>query len=335
MKKWEIFFCFLALGLASTGPLMGQKMGFVREGYVLEKMPEFRQIQESMAEYQKKARLKIQEQQEVFLKKVEKFQQEAEQGTSQALLENEAKRLQTERQEIMAYQQALESEYSDSLNKSLRPVYEKFQKAVEAVSGEQGNIYIFRDEALLFEVEENDLSDVVLKKLGLTPTENVPNRGNLKASNKIGYLNVDSVVTRLPEYKEAVKALQTYRQQQEAMLKQQETDLRQAYEKAKELAQSGTASEEAKKKAAQLVQKQELDLQDAAQSADSLYQVKYQEKLSPILKKVEGQVEIVARENNYTFVIRLEASLFEPKEHDLTRLILKKMGVDLAATNEN
>jgi outer membrane protein len=58
----------------------------------------------------------------------------------------------------------------------LQPAYDKIQKAIDDVSAENGYTHVFRAEALLFARESDEISTLVLAKLGIAAK--APTGGN-------------------------------------------------------------------------------------------------------------------------------------------------------------
>jgi len=61
----------------------------------------------------------------------------------------------------------------------LRPVLDKIQKTIDAVAAENGYTYVLNSDSgsnpvLLHGPKDGDVSDIILKKMGITPTTNAP-----------------------------------------------------------------------------------------------------------------------------------------------------------------
>ena len=73
-------------------------------------------------------------------------------------------------------------------------------------------------------------------------------------------------------------------------------------------------------------------LQEFSSTAQQSLQQKQQSLLSPALDKIQKNIDLVANENGYTYVLNQDAGsspilLHGPKENDISDLVLKKMGV--------
>ena len=302
------------------------KMVYFDENYVMPLLPEYKTVQTEMDIFQKQIKGEADKMEAELKKKSEELKALAQQPSPSMVL-MEAK--QKEAQEIEARLQTLESnaqvEFQNKLAKKLEPLNLKVGNALDELSKENGTIYVMRREACVFIREENNISDLILKKLGITPATATPNRGNVLATNKIGYFDQNYVIPLLPEYKKAETELGTYR----SMLKSEMEKIQQEGAKSmQELEQAGANMPEAmRKQKEEELRKLDAKFGELQQSASAKIQEKYNKFLEPIIKNVQTKIEEVAKENAYTFVFRLETSLLEPKEANISDLVLKKMGI--------
>lgn len=154
---------------------------------------------------------------------------------------------------------------------------------------------------------------------------------NLQAQTKIGYFDVQYVLPQMPEFKTAQSELETFGGQLEKELKRQETEFKQKYDiyikEGNGLPESVRAARE----------KELADLQQNIQKFQTDAQRQIQEKesklLAPIYKKIEDNINVVAKEGNYTYIIRIESLLFEKPENNISDTVLKKMGITPQAKN--
>lgn len=73
-------------------------------------------------------------------------------------------------------------------------------------------------------------------------------------------------------------------------------------------------------------------LQEFSSTAQQSLQQKQQQLLSPVLDKIQKNIDLVANESGYSYVLNSDAGsspilLHGPKEGDISDLILKKMGI--------
>lgn len=310
------------------------KFGYFDENYVVSQLPEYKAMKTEMDTYSQTITTELQSMEKKYEEKAKALELIAKsQDTPISVLETKGKELDDLAKQIRDLQESAQKEYQGKLGKKLEPVMAKVKKAVDDVAKEQGGIFIFRKEALLFDIEENNISDLVLKKLGVTPTTPVANRGNLKSQNKIGYFSAKYVIPQLPAYKQADADVKTY----EKMLRTELENMVKDYQKkAGEADPENPAwkalSETAKTAKIDEIKKTELKIQETEAAAQKKLQDKYGKLMEPITKQIQDKLNEVAKENGYTFVFSMEALLHEKKDADLSDLVLKKMGVTPATT---
>ena len=151
-----------------------------------------------------------------------------------------------------------------------------------------------------------------------------------QASLKIGYTSVEYVLSQMPERKQIESDLKTYSGQLEAQLKSKQADFD---AKLKAYQQGGpTMTDVVKRDKEKELQTLQQALQEFSQTAQQSLQQKQQQLLSPVLDKIQKNIDLVAAESGYTYVLNSDAGsspilLHGPKEGDISDLILKKMGI--------
>lgn len=336
MKRKFLLFALVVLAWGGSRAIAQDKMGYIDEVYILEQLPEYKTIKAEMDTYQKNIQGEVKKMEADYKSKEEAYNAAVKANSPQPILESKAKELDELLKQIEALEASAQKEYQGKLAEKLKPVNEKVMKALSDVAVEQGNIYIFRREAMLFVQEENNLSEVILKKLGVTPATPVAGRGNLKSSNKLGYFDQNYVVPQLPEYKKAESELKVFSEMLNKEVEKLQADGRKVYEILMKDQETPTLPEATKKSYMDELQKIQVKIQEQQQSSQTKYQEKYNKLLEPIIKNVQAKLEEVAKENTYTYVFRLEASLYEPKENNISDLVLKKMGITpVTSSNPN
>jgi outer membrane protein len=151
-----------------------------------------------------------------------------------------------------------------------------------------------------------------------------------QAPLKIGYTSVEYVLSQMPERKQIESDLKTYSGQLEAQLKSKQT----AFQTKLETYNKGGSAMTAVVKAdtEKELQTMQQGLQEFSQTAQQSLQQKQQQLLSPVLDKIQKNIDLVATENGYSYVLNSDAGsspilLHGPKEGDISDLILKKMGI--------
>lgn len=167
-----IILAFLAIG---TGAMAQQslKIGYTNVDYVLSLMPETKQVEAEYNAYQQQIENQLQSKITEFQTKGQQFQQQAATMTDLIRADKQA-----ELQALQASIERFQREAQGSLNKKqgdlFQPLFDKIGTAINAVAEENGYTHVFSSgvpgmDILLYATEENDVSPLVLKKLGIDP----------------------------------------------------------------------------------------------------------------------------------------------------------------------
>ncbi|MGB3589857.1 MAG: OmpH family outer membrane protein [Tunicatimonas sp.] len=161
-----------------------QKFGFVSTEYVLSQMPEAKSIQSELQAYQRQLVNKIQATTQGFQTQYEAYQKGASTMTEDARAAKE-KELQDLQTQIQQDQQDAQTNLQRKEAELLQPALDKIQKSIDVVAKENSYTHVFSldvagNPILLYvdNQEEADISDLVLKNMGITPTEANPTGSN-------------------------------------------------------------------------------------------------------------------------------------------------------------
>ncbi|WP_054414153.1 OmpH family outer membrane protein [Hymenobacter sp. DG25A] len=153
------------------------------------------------------------------------------------------------------------------------------------------------------------------------------------APQKIGYTNVDYVLSKMPESKQVESQLKDYSTQLENQLKAKYTEFQtkgEAYQKG-----ASTMTDVVRADKEKELQNLQQSIQEFQRNADASIQQKQQTLLKPVLDKLQKTIDLVADENGYAYVFNSDAGygttpilLHGPKDGDISDLVLKKMGID-------
>lgn len=155
---------------------------------------------------------------------------------------------------------------------------------------------------------------------------------NAQTTQKIGWADWNYIMENMPEAKAMQTELQTFANQLETYLKGKQQEFQTKYEAFTKL----PANTPDLVKAGKQQELQDLDagLQKSQQEAQSSMQKKQADLMDPILDKIQKNIEIVAKENGYSFVLNPDLGgemttilLFADKQFDISDLVLKKMGI--------
>lgn len=157
-----------------------------------------------------------------------------------------------------------------------------------------------------------------------------------QATNKIGWTNVDYVMTLLPDYKKIENELTIQQQQIEKAMQEKSKEFEDKYKAYQQNAAKWSEIIRADKE--KELNRLQTDFQDFQRNSQESLQKKQQQLLQPVMVKIQGAIDAVGKENGYTYIFNMEAGanttpiiLFAGSEElNVSNLILKKLGVDPA-----
>ncbi len=174
-KFFAAFFTALMfVGIANVNAQTA-KIGYTNVDYILNNIPDAKDIESKLktekAQYDKLLQDKI----AAFQAKYEDYQKN---GTtmSAVIKADREKELQSGQTAIQEFQQNSETALQQKQQQLLAPVLEKIDKTVKDVAKENGYTYVFNTDAgpgttpiLLVAPDADNISDLIFKKLGVTP----------------------------------------------------------------------------------------------------------------------------------------------------------------------
>lgn len=176
MKKLVFVFAFALITAASMAQTTAAlKVGYADVEYIFSKMPEAKQIQSDLEGLQAQLKKQYDSKYTEFQTKLKTYQDNINNpNIPDAVKQNSAREL----EQLQANLQKLQEDSQNDLQKRnatlLGPVQEKVGKAIEDVAKENGFSLILNNQisgldVILFGDEKLDVSDMVLKKMGVNP----------------------------------------------------------------------------------------------------------------------------------------------------------------------
>lgn len=152
------------------------------------------------------------------------------------------------------------------------------------------------------------------------------------AQVKIGYTNIDFILSNLPDSKDIQTKLSTEKAQYDKLLQDKIADFQKSYEDYQKNAPTmSPVIRQDKEKTLQTTQE---SIQAFQQNSESAIQRKQQDLLAPVMDKIQGAIDEVAKANGYTHVLNSDAGygttpviLFAPESDNITNLVFKQLGV--------
>ncbi|MGD1842015.1 MAG: OmpH family outer membrane protein [Thermonemataceae bacterium] len=167
----------LLIAMIVFGAQAQQKIGYFDANYVMPQLPEAKAAQTELKTYATKLQEDLATKEQELKEKYQKYLQEA---TTMPDPTREAyeKELQALQKQIADFQQSAEKSIQEKQQALMNPIYVKVENTLKEVAKANGYAYIIRREALLYEPEggKDDISPLVLKKLGITPAPVTDNK---------------------------------------------------------------------------------------------------------------------------------------------------------------
>lgn len=178
--KIKLFVTVLALlASLSINAQSSVKIGWTNVDHILQSLPDSKEVQTKLtterAQYEKLFNDKYAE----YQKLVDEYQKNA-QTMSEVIRKDKEKTITNKQQEIQELQQNSEKAIQTKQQELLDPIMTKIQAAIDAVAKEAGYTYILNSDAgygttpvLLVAPDSDNVTNLVLKKLGVTPPAEV------------------------------------------------------------------------------------------------------------------------------------------------------------------
>jgi outer membrane protein len=149
------------------------KIGYTNIDYIMDLMPEMEQIGADIQDYSAQLRTQAQTKTQGFQRQVQTYQAAAPSMTEEARSKKEQE-LQKLQEEIQQFEQDAQTSYQRKLQELLEPVQTKVFNAINAVAAENNYTHVFSETAgqapvLLYTKDDDNFTDLVLAKLGVTP----------------------------------------------------------------------------------------------------------------------------------------------------------------------
>jgi outer membrane protein len=162
---------FFAPAAHAQAPL---KIGYTSVEYVLSQMPERKQIESDLKTYSSQLEAQMKSKQTDFQTKLDAYQKGGTTMTAVVKADKE-KELQGLQQGLQEFQSTAQQSLQQKQQSLLSPALDKIQKTIDQVATENGYTYVLNSDAgsspiLLHGPKDGDISDVILKKMGITPT---------------------------------------------------------------------------------------------------------------------------------------------------------------------
>jgi outer membrane protein len=169
MNKY-VFSALMLLGFCNLG--QAQKFGFINSQEILELMPEFKTSNSELEVLKGMFEKKGKEMVATLQAKYQDLQKKQDSGTMAPIeIQKQAEALKTEEAALGDFEKTSQETIYKKTEELLKPLQEKFNKAVKDVASENGFSYIFDSGAglILYSEPAADATKLVKSKLGIAP----------------------------------------------------------------------------------------------------------------------------------------------------------------------
>ncbi len=153
-----------------------QKLGYADTDYILSQLPDAKKVETELKAHGSQLQAQLTAKAQEYEKKLQDFQQNAAKWVD-AVVQDKQNELQMLQQQFQKFQQDAETSFAKKQQDLMSPLYDKVGKAIEEVSKENGYNFVITlnssnggGNVLLYKDPQFDVSNLVLKKLGVTPT---------------------------------------------------------------------------------------------------------------------------------------------------------------------
>jgi outer membrane protein len=177
MRTRTVLFTIVLLAasfIAKAQQPVTQKIGYADFEYIFSLMPEFKQIDAELKTHGTQLDNQLKAKYAEYEGKVKAYQAMPVTTTDLVKADKEAE-IARMQESIQKFQQDAQASITKKQTDLMQPVYNKVGKAIEDVAKENGYSFIINPQLgagtdiLLYSDEKYDISDLVLKKLGVTP----------------------------------------------------------------------------------------------------------------------------------------------------------------------
>ncbi|HBH23002.1 MAG TPA: hypothetical protein DDY13_06210 [Cytophagales bacterium] len=149
------------------------KIGYTNVDFILSQLPEAKQIESDLKDYEKQLSTQLENKLADYRTKAEDFQKNAPNMIPEVRADRQQELMQMQ-QSIDEFQRNAQGALQQKQVQLLQPAYDKIQKAIDDVAKENGYTHVFSSDQggvfiLLYAREEDNITNIVLKKLGIEP----------------------------------------------------------------------------------------------------------------------------------------------------------------------
>ena len=150
-------------------------------------------------------------------------------------------------------------------------------------------------------------------------------------AQKIGYVDSGSLLTMMPKVKEAESNLETLGKQLQAKGQKMMQDFQVKYQDLERRAQAGDIAPKDQEAQVALLKEEENKILQFEQEMQTQLAAKREELLAPILEEVRSAIQMVAKDNGYSYIFDgspgIGVLLYADETTNVTGLVKAKLGL--------
>ena len=159
----------------------------------------------------------------------------------------------------------------------------------------------------------------------------------VSAQSKIGTINTDYIVTKMPEFEGVQNDLNSYRETLDAGIKEKLDEYNAKVQVYSE--KESTYTDALKQLKQKDIIKLEEEIQKLQTNSAKLYQVRQDEDLRPLYKKIGDEVQKIVEAESFTHIFESNNSsmIYVSPDFDITLKVMKNLGIptEEATTTQN
>lgn len=176
--KNKLFLTTTLLFFVLTSFGQNLKIGYTNVEYLVLQMPEYSSIEKQLQEYGGQLDRQLQAKMQEYETKYRDLEQNFENMLPE-VAQDKQEELQNMQQSIQKFRLETQQSIQRKQNELLQPVYEKIENAIQTVAKAEGYTHIFSEgmggvSVLLYARDEDDVTNKILKTMGITPKEITP-----------------------------------------------------------------------------------------------------------------------------------------------------------------
>ncbi len=301
---------------------------------VLSGWNQMQQAEEMVIKESDAMKLELRAKQAALSEKMNDYQQQIEGGKSTEEMTSLADEIRKEEAALDQMMQDLEVKLIKQREDLMAPVLDQAQKAMDKVAAERGYTYTINQttsgglSTILYGPEEADLTKPLAKELGVQGMGDDAQQQVAGKGVKIGLVgDVADMIMALPAYAAAEKELEQYSRTETEKAQARFNYASETITQKKEQMQ-GTLTLEQRMALENEITDLKREIEDLEGNLSLDISSKQSELYAPLLEKVQGAIDAVAKEGGYTYVLnQLDGItvIYIDEQHDLSKKIQSKL----------